>query len=140
MAGLTFGATNENAPCNVRADAQMLWAMNHKAAGAEGALHGRALRLCAWPPDLSVRPVSVRGRDRTGAVTGASELGPSVAVSSSPSPRNEMRDAKPEEGNNSMLKFMTAATALIALSVAPALAGGPGHMPSFNATAAAAVT
>ena len=32
MAGLTFGATTENAPCNVRADAQMLWAMNHKAA------------------------------------------------------------------------------------------------------------
>ena len=32
MAGLTFGATTENAPCNVRADAQMLWAMKHKAA------------------------------------------------------------------------------------------------------------
>ena len=32
MAGLTFGTTTENAPCNVRADAQMLWAMKHKVA------------------------------------------------------------------------------------------------------------
>ena len=53
----------------------------------------------------------------------------------SPSPRNPMRDAKSEEGNNSMLKFIMAATALIALSLAPAVAGGPGHMPSFKATA-----
>ena len=34
---LTFGASTENAPCNVRADAQTLWAMKQKAAARRGA-------------------------------------------------------------------------------------------------------